>query len=212
MNQNSSKKAKANGKPRQNHRNTGSGIDPPQFALQPVFNRRLRFVNAAASTIEEALKSIDMLSALGAIAMGDGNAYAICASFRLKSIEIWATPKSDSDGAWQSAYVEWHNSTSFAKSTKVADASNSNARPLHIFAKPPKDSVCNFWIQGDAVEYLTIKVPTGAIIDFNVQFTMCDLTESRLVLDSDVHPAGSVLYGSVDRSSLSQLVQIDRQS
>ena len=208
MRQNSSTKVKARAKPRQNP-NRGSP-DPPQFQMQPTFHRRMRFVNEGSSDTSATVTSLDILGALGCISLGGTDGRTISSAFRVKKIEVWATPKSDSDGAWQSAYIEWKNSTSFSKSTRVMDASNSNARPLHISTSPPKLSVCDLWVHGPTVELFSLKVPTGAIVDVIVDFLIADRNEPLAVTFAFTNPPGLMIYGKLDQTSSAAIVQIDR--
>lgn len=207
MKQFSSKKAKARGKPRQNlsrgHR------DPPQISMQPVNRRRMRFVNTFTGDVNQVIHSLDILGALGSIATGSGTGHSIASSFRIKSIEIWATPKSDSDGAWQSASVEWRNSTSFSKSSKVQDISNSNARPLHIFTTPPVSSVSDLWVHGPSVELFHLKVPTGAIIDLVVEYLLCDRHETQVITYVTFPAIGTMVYSKLDQTTTSVIPQVD---
>lgn len=204
----SSKKAKARGKPRQNLRSVYR--DPPQLQLSPTFHKTLRFVNTAGADVTTPLVSLDMLSALGSIATGTLTGKTICSAFKIKAIEIWATPKSDSDGAYQSAYLEWKNSTSFSKSTRVQDMSNSNARPLHIRSSPPPLSVCDLWIHGPTVEYASLKVPTGAIIDVSVNFQIADSGEPQTVSYAVAGSVGEIRYARLDQSLTNVLTQLDK--
>lgn len=207
----SSKKAKARGKPRQNL--SRSTLDPPMFNMQPTNKRRMRFVNQAETDLVVQVSSSDMLGALGVVCIGGLNAQTFCAAFKVKSIELWATPKSDSDGAYQSAYVEWRNSTSFSKSSRVMDASNSNARPLHIHTSPPKDSVCDLWVHGTTVtELFALKVPSGAIIDIVCDYLLCDKNESHAVILPTSASTGEVWYLRLDRTTSASLTQIDRDT
>jgi hypothetical protein len=206
----SSKKAKAGAKPRQNS-NRGSGLSPPQFNMQPTNRRRMRFVNEFAGDLNTQITSLDILGALGSIVTGVGTGHSIAASFRIRKVEIWATPKSDSDGAWQSASIEWKNSTSFSKSTKVMDASNSNALPLHISTSPPPLSVCDLWVHGPAVELFHIKVPTGAIIDLIVDYLLADTNEPLVITYASAPTVGRMIYAKLDQTTSNVCPQIDTQ-
>lgn len=200
----------AKSKPRQNS-NRGSQ-DPPQFNMQPTNRRRLRFISAATESVTDVIHSGDILAALGVFTTGNDSGtktFTIAAAARIKSIEIWAAPKADSSGAWNSAYVEWRNSTAFSKSTKTEDASISNARPLHVFTKPPKESVSNLWFHGMGVELLRIKVPTGSIIDVVCEYLICDKDEPQQVV-TDPITEGHILYLGLNRQSLNCFPQIDR--
>lgn len=208
MNHNSSTKAKARAKPRQNP--NLRVVDPPSFAMQPTNHRRMRFISTSDGDLNVVIFSVDILAALGAMSMGGTDARTICSSFRIKRIDIWGSPKSDSDGAWQSAVVEWKNSTSFSKSSKVQDASNSNARPLHISTKPPPLSVCDLWVHGPLVELFHMKVPTGAIIDITVDYLLCDRGEPLLISLPSSATTGELQYCRLDFSSSNQITQIDR--
>lgn len=214
MRPNSSTKAKAGAKPRQNSNKSGLR-DPPQFAMQPTNHRRLRFLNAASSDLYTTIFSGDLIQTLGAISTGTSlgaDAYTIASSARIKSVDIWAAPKSDSDGAWQSAYVEWKNSTSFSKSTRTEDISISNARPLHVHSKPPSLSVSDLWFHGPDVELFTVKIPQGGILDLVVDYLLCDINEPVLVSLSATEPAGKMVYDKLDKRSSAALIQVDRGS
>lgn len=213
MNKYSKSKAMAKSKPRQNS-NRGS-FDPPQMNMQPTFRRRMRFLNSADVTCQDVIKSIDVLGALGCLATATNigtESFTIASAARIKSVEIWGAPKSDSTGAWCSAVVEWKNSTSFSKSTRVEDVSISNARPLHVFTKPPKNSVSDLWFHGPAVELFHIKVPPGAIIDLVVEFLICDIKEPLSVTLPAIASEGDMIFTPLNLSSLNCLPQIDRDT
>lgn len=181
--------------------------DIPQLQLQPIFQRTLRFVCASSGQHNAPLNSADLLCALGMIASDSNTGHALARTVKVKKIQIWAVPKSDSDGAWQEAYIDWHNSTSFASGFKVGDVSISNARPLHVSSRPPKESVCNFWMQGDSIQYVTVSVPAGAIIDITVNFTMADeATVSQNILA--YFTVGEMRYGKLDQTSGAQLIPV----
>lgn len=178
--------------------------------MQPTNSRRMRFVSAHAGDLETVITSLDILGALGTMTLGGTNAVCISSSFRIKKVEIWASPKSDSDGAWQSAALEWKNSTSFSKSSKVQDASISNARPLHISTTPPPLSICNLWVHGPSVELFTLKVPQGAIVDIILDYLLCDRLECQPITLPTSASNGEVWYLKLDCTSGNQLLQIDR--
>jgi hypothetical protein len=198
MNKNSKSKAKGRN-PRQ--KSIGS-LDPPQLDTQPTFFRKLRYIQIGDSQKEISLLSDDLFNALGYMTFtSDGlSKSAIAYTVKVKKIEIWAAPKSDSDGAWQHASIDWHNSTSFASGKKVSDVSISNARPLHVVSKPPRDSVCNFWMQNGGIQYVTISVPVGAIVDIDVSYTMAD-NATHSSTGSTFHPPGYIFYDFLDNTT-----------
>jgi hypothetical protein len=137
-----------------------------------------------------------------------GHGSAVVQSFKIRKIEIWGAPKSDSDGAWQQAYIDWTNSTSFGSSKRVGDVSISNAKPLHVKSAPPKESVCNFWVQKTGIHYATISFPTGAVIDIHVSYVMADpnVSTPQLAIPLFFSP-GQMKYGKLDQSTTATLVQ-----
>lgn len=171
-------------------------MDPPQLDTQPVFSRRLRYVNTSGEQQISALRSGDLFNALGYVQEGL-NIVPFAYTAKVKLIEIWATPKSDSDDSWQHASIDWHNSTSFASGKKVSDVSISNARPLHVISRPPRDSVCNFWMQAPGIEYCTLDIPRGAIVDIVVNFTLADSVTHATSI-SQVGTNQNVYYGRLD--------------
>jgi hypothetical protein len=53
------------------------------------------------------------------------------------------------------------------------DISNSTAEPAHLHARPPKNSVVSRWLNTDyPVTICTMNVPTGTIIDLDVELVM----------------------------------------
>lgn len=209
----SMKKAKAGAKPRQNS-NRGSP-DPPQLSFQPTNRRRMRFHYEGTEDFKTTISSGDIFGALGAIASGENlsfDGYTIVAAARIKSVEIWAAPKSDSDSAFQSAYLEWKNGTSFSKSSRFGDASISNARPLHIFSKPPPLSVSDLWFQSLTINLFDLKLCAGAVIDVTVDYLLADVLETHKITFTQAVAIGAMWYDKLDRTTTSQIRQVDRAS
>lgn len=145
-------------------------MDPPQLLANPVFNRRLRFVNTnTISNVGTRLIYGDLFAALGVFSYGDVG-YCIAHSVRVNSIEIWAAPKADSTGSASNATIEWSSNTAFGNNKRMSDMSISNARPLHLYTKPTQEVVANFFCSSPAVEYAALDLPQGAIIDINVSY------------------------------------------
>jgi hypothetical protein len=183
--------------------------DIPQIALQPVYSRILRFVNTADVAITRDFISDDMFGAIGQMAVTTSAAHSIAGSFRVKRIQIWASPKSDSDGAWQEAYVDWVNNTSFGSHKRFGDVSISNAKPLHVNTTPPKESVCNLWIQKTGIYYATMRLPPGAVIDVHVNYTMLDQDKVGVLSTIALfYTVGEMFYGKLDQTGGASLIQV----
>jgi len=191
-------KSKAKGRnPRQ--KSNGS-IDPPQMESSPTFSRRLRFQNQGPA-LTEALNALDLMNACGKYSYTSSGltTAAVAFNIKVKKIEIWAAPLSDSTGAFTTASIDWHSSSAFGSGKKVSDSSISNARPLHVVSKPPKDSICGFWMQDPTVQYCTVSIPPGGIIDVLVNYTMPD---NAIHSSTNVSflTVGNIYYGSLDYS------------
>lgn len=186
---------------RKPRKNSKLFMDPPQMQTQPVFHRKLRFVSVGpGATQDKTLTSLDLFAALGCVSTGSFQGACLAYTAKVKRISIWCTPKSDSDGAWQHVAIDWHNSTSFASGKKVSDVSISNARPAYVTSTPPEDSVCNLWMQGTNIQYATITVPLGSIVDIDVSFTLPDQNPHVQTI-TGVQPVGIMFYGYLDEST-----------
>jgi hypothetical protein len=192
-------KSKAKGRNPRQKSNGGGSMDPPQIETSPTFSRVLRFQNQNSTAISTPLNALDLMNACGKYSYTSSGLTiaAVAYNVKVKKIEIWAAPLSDSTGAFATASLDWHSSSAFGSGKKVSDISVSNARPLHLVSKPPRESICRFWMQDPTVQYVTITVPPGAVIDVHVNYTMPD---------NDIHSStnvsfltvGRVYYGSLD--------------
>jgi hypothetical protein len=166
----------------------------------PTFSRRLRFQNQGPA-LTEALNALDLMNACGKYSYTSSGltTAAVAFNIKVKKIEIWAAPLSDSTGAFTTASIDWHSSSAFGSGKKVSDSSISNARPLHVVSKPPKDSICGFWMQDPTVQYCTVSIPPGGIIDVLVNYTMPD---NAIHSSTNVSflTVGNIYYGSLDYS------------
>jgi hypothetical protein len=195
-----------------NNRNSSVQEHPPQRQSQPVLSRVLRFVNTASVQVEFQVNSFDLICALGVIPITSSTAYAICKSVKLKRVQIWAAPKSDSDSAHKEAFVDWDTNTSFGCSKRVSDVSMSNAHPLYIDTKPPKEGVSSFWSYGNPVVNLaTVSVPTAAVVDVTVNFTMADRS-MLLQTISLFFTVGQISYAKLDQSGTAALMPVGLQN
>lgn len=147
--------------------------------------------------VDRVLNIGDLLTSLGVIGMDTGNAAAVAKAVKVKSITIWGTPKSDSDHAKSEAFIDWHSSSGFSSGNKKQDVSLSNAKPCYVHSKPPRGSLCEFWCELGTVQYCTVRVPAGGVIDVAVDWKqaedICYLVTGTLLFD-----AGKMLFGKLD--------------
>jgi hypothetical protein len=160
---------------KRSRRKTGlktSLLDPPQFVPTLKTTQKFRFTaDAAVSNVPVTRGNL-----LNLVEMADGitDTHRLYGAVRLKSIQMWAVPTSTATTP-STATVEWLGFN--APSTFVSDTSVSNARPLHVFTRPPANSSCKWWTiynENEAEQLLAITCPQGSVVDIVLTMRLQD--------------------------------------
>jgi hypothetical protein len=184
--------------------------DIPQIQLIPTYYKVLRFKNLNTDPSADVTLLIgDLLSALGTVSASSTTGYPFAKSVKVKRISIWGAPKSDSSGAFSEAFIDWHSSSGFSSGNKKSDISISNARPCFVTSTPPRGSLCEFWCELTTVQYVTIRVPLGGIVDVHVDWKQAEAAVSPI---TSIFSAGFVYYGKLDFSTNALLEPVGLES
>lgn len=151
-------------------------LQPPEMVSSPIYTRRLRY-RIGSNISQESFSNNDLCRGLGGvIAVTAILGYPVCASVKLKQIEMWSpTPTMGSN---VTAALQWDTSGAngdFAGPSQiVSDSSMDPSRPAYVKGRPPKLTLCGFWKStalNDTDRIAIITCPSGSIIDFIIQFT-----------------------------------------
>jgi len=102
------------------------------------------------------------------------NQFRLFGAVRLKNVNIWAVALSSATQQTTAA-IEWIGVN--APSTVHSDTTMGNARPLHVFSRPPPNASNRWWSiynQNEAEVLFEVTAPQGAIIDIVVNFKLQD--------------------------------------
>jgi len=184
--------------------------DIPQYQTVPTFSRKLRFRNTNTdATADVPLLIGDLLAAIGVNSATSTTGYTIAKAVKVRRITIWGAPKSDSAGDYSEAMIDWHSSSGFSSGNKKEDVSISNAKPCYVTSKPPRGSLCEFWCENGSVEYCTIRMPLGGIIDVDISFKFA---EAQTALITSIFSPGFLYYGKLDFTNNALIVPLGLES
>lgn len=137
---------------------------------------------ANATFTKSAISSFDLIPIAGALATTTTSVRPIASNMKIHSIEMWATPDTSAD-AIETIALEWTPfGTLGASNLEKSDTSISNARPAHIFTRPPRGSSAEFWFD-DLVDVtlLLITGPKSTVIDVNVSYVLNDSSPTSAI-------------------------------
>lgn len=169
-----------------------------------VRNKRFRFVQASGSTMSDlAITSDDIITSVGAMCtVANSTLTSIAMAFRLRFVEVWATYDLGVNGSFCSVAFDQTRMPGM----QFSDVSVNPTRPVHVFARPPKDSLASFWINNgsSATSMFSISAPPGAIVDICVDYVIQDpdtinSTKTRTVITATL---GRMYYTWLDSGSV----------
>lgn len=168
-------------------------MKPPAFEANGSVSSRRRFVASAPFTgtiIDTAL-----LCAMGGICTTtNGVLTSICATSKIKYIEMWSPPPAQ--GSSSTISLEWFGT--FKKSSVITDTSINPMEPAYLKAKPPKGSSTSFWTSSVGQNLFRLTIPTGTIIDIQLTGMFADSQSlaSQLVIATGTNTV--VYYSYLD--------------
>lgn len=109
-------------------------------------------------------------------------------------------------GDRQTIAIEWTPfNTLGASNIEVSDTTISNARPAHIFAKPPSGTAAQFWVDDLTDQTLFLMTgPAGTITDVNVSFMLNDSSPTSAIAVTGA-TVGRLYFQSLDGTTNNQL-------
>jgi hypothetical protein len=170
---------------------------PPKINLTPTYRHVFRYVCRSTATAVP-VNGPDLLIACGCIATSTTTVYSIGSSVRVHSIRIWPSPNSTTN---TSVLVQWQGPITsverdFEENQDVpAGVSVTGAAQY----SPPKDSFCDKWLTGLAINALMlITCPIGAILDVDLSYTSSNALANATQSSLSGLTVGTVYYGTLD--------------
>jgi hypothetical protein len=179
-------------------------LDPPMYLSLPSYSVKLRFVCTNTVQADYVLDAGNLCIATGCVVdTANSRAYAPANVVKIRKIQIWAAPKSDTTDGVKTASIDWHNSTGYASGKKISDTSVSNARVLYVSSKPPSNSISSFWMELWATQFATVSLPPYAVIDISLTYRCAHSTMNYRSISNYIStPASNTLFhGRLDFNS-----------
>jgi len=141
----------------------------------------------------------------GALATAATSIRPIASNIKIHYVEMWA-PCEITAGARQTIALEWSPFGNLgASNLETTDTTISNARPAHLFTKPPRGTNAEFW-QDDIVDNTLwlMTGPAGTITDVHCSFMLNDSSPTSAIACSGA-TVGRLYYQQLDGTSNNQL-------
>lgn len=141
----------------------------------------------------------------GALATVATSVRPIASNMRIHSVEMWASPDTAAD-AIETIALEWTPFGSLgASNLEKSDTSISNARPAHIFSRPPRGTAAEFWFDDIVdVTLLLLTGPKSTVIDVNVSFVLNDSSPTSAISVSGA-TVGRLYFQAMDGATANLL-------
>jgi hypothetical protein len=157
---------------------------PPPIQPQIFFNTRLRFVAGANGTAIDA--TFDNLLNAICVATSALNLFELFDQVKLNAVEIWSCG-AGAGGATTNVFNTQTITLSFSGdvigqsgSGKIVSDTSMGIEPLHIFARPGRNSQCSQWQPSSSGAAFSIRgqmngaasgvVPPGTVVDLDLSF------------------------------------------
>jgi hypothetical protein len=181
----------------------GRSIKPPQISSNVHYRHKYRF---AAGTSGSGLYNItnnDILLAMGGLCtVANSTITAICASFKIRSVEVWGTV----GAAPATVSINWNGSPVFVANLEKSDTSVSPAYPPYIRAHPPPNSNAKFWQTAGTGVIFALTVVNSSIIDLDVEGVWSDQQDVDTVTGVSTATLGAQYFLALDGAASNQLV------
>ncbi len=181
--------------------------DIPQIPCNYMQTHRYRF--RATSDFDAFINSTSLLGVPGLASATTTDLYPIARALRIRKIEVWApTGTSTTPSILE---LTWTGSVN-GPAKSVSDVSVNVSKPAHIVTRPPKDSLCSFWVNQSATPYslFSLACPSGSVVDIVLQWTQKDDSTPGTVVVVTGATAGLVYYGYLDGDSTHLLSPVSR--
>jgi hypothetical protein len=150
----------------------------PQLSSSVEVRHRYRFQFSGLSQTTLAFSADDLIAIFGGLYTGGGSVRVSAKSAKIHSVEAWAPPPSVGSSATLS--LKWQSNPGgggpgVSSLREVSDTTLSTAFPLHILAKPPRQTLASFWLDYAAAnEIFEMDVPVNTIIDIVMSHVIDD--------------------------------------
>jgi hypothetical protein len=171
-------------------------MDLPQLSPRVRVTKKFRLA-ATADLNGVGLTVNQLLGLCGCIATTTASASPIASAVKIESVELWGAPSSNAAATRVS--LTWAAFGETGLPSEVSDTSLSTARPAHLRAAPPDQSLASFWHVEPVVSQnlLTYYIPQGGIMDIVVSFQFKDVEVNSPIAGSAL-TVGNLYHKNLD--------------
>lgn len=156
----------------------GMGNMPPPVVVQPVYQRTLRYISAAAESKGTDTITVGSLLNTAFIAASAVTATPLYGAVKLRQVRMYGTQASGSSG-FANGSITWIGPR---QPPKTVQASGTLTEPYKIVTNPPKGSYAAMWYSGgpDIVSetgnptLFEVQCSAGSVLDVTFDFTLND--------------------------------------
>ncbi len=206
MNRKQVAKPRANRPPTGMQRGRASGAQlllPPTYKSNPVYQRKLRFLNLSTSVLAYQITGASLLSLMATVSAGAGTSTNICSSLaavRVKRIAVYANipTVSTTTGAAVAASVTLEIPGGIAAPAQIFESQGliDGCRPI-VYIPGDRESI-GFWMNWDSIDrnevLMRLVGSYGFTVDLDIEFTLDCAGSNKLAHWTTTNPQQSGMY------------------
>jgi hypothetical protein len=171
-------------------------MDLPQMSPRVRVTKKFRIAamadqNGVGYTVNQ------LLGLCGCIATSATTASPIASAVKIESVELWGAPSTNAVASRVS--LTWNAYGETGLPSEVSDTTLTTARPAHVRASPPAQSLASFWHVEPVVSQnlFTYYLPQGGIMDIVVSFQLKDVEVNSAIAGSALSTGSLYHYNPV---------------
>jgi hypothetical protein len=151
----------------------------PFYSSTILFTKRLRFKVAGVAASNSAFTNEQLLDLL-CFFTDATTAFRMCESIRLKKVEVWSSPQTDTSGTQSpvTVAVEFRAGSSSligGRNVRVSDTVTSPAHVAHVKAVPRPEQFAAMWQSGtNETSIFQLTAPLESIVDLTLDMVLRD--------------------------------------
>lgn len=143
-----------------------------------------------------------LLAAGGICTVTNSTITAIFASFRVRSVEMWAL----AGAAPATISINWNGSPVFVSNAEVSDSSVSPTYGPYLHARPPRMSNAAFWQTASSNTLFVLTVVNDTVVDVDLDLVMSDNQDVDTVTAVSTATLGTQYFMALDGAASNNLV------
>jgi hypothetical protein len=198
------KTASAKSRKQQRPGGSSAATGPMMFESNVRFHHRFRYT-ASTACVQEPITDTNCINTQGGICtVTNTELVPWVQSFKIKRIEVWASPASQGTNA--TVAVEWFG---YGNSPNIEESNTtlSVSKNAYISCKPPQNSLAHFWQKNTGTQLFLITCPAHSIVDIVFDSIMNDdETNALVVIGTGV--LGNTYYLALDHLTNNFLIPV----